>query len=356
MWAARRRTGPTTKASPRRPAAPPRPPTARSADPGFAGLQEPRRRSRGRGLRRGDRRAHARGAGGGRLRPRSPPRRSSACTATTRAACTEVAVASTTGHAVSQTMTDASVLALAASDEASGYAEATSWRAADIDPARGRAARRPRRPAARGEPGRSSRPTYRAVLEPYAVSELLFYFGFTSLGALALLEDRSYLSGPHRRAGLPRDLHALGRRPRPARATRSRSTSRASRSSACCSSRRASPATSSGTAAPRSGRETAGRRPGTLSPPPRRPSARSRSTSRWPAATRTRSRSSPSGSATASTSPASTTSGSSTRRKGIITGMTRDGTFRIEGGKVTTPLVNLRFTTSFPSSRPGSSA
>ena len=35
-------------------------------------------------------------------------------------------------------------------------------------------------------------------------------------------------------------------------------------------------------------------------------------------------------------------------REGIITGMTRDGTFRIEGGKVTKPLVNLRFTTSFP--------
>jgi predicted Zn-dependent protease len=28
--------------------------------------------------------------------------------------------------------------------------------------------------------------------------------------------------------------------------------------------------------------------------------------------------------------------------------MTRDGTFRIEGGRVTTPLVNLRFTFSFP--------
>jgi predicted Zn-dependent protease len=35
-------------------------------------------------------------------------------------------------------------------------------------------------------------------------------------------------------------------------------------------------------------------------------------------------------------------------REGIITGMTRDGTFRVEGGKVTTPVVNLRFTTSFP--------
>jgi predicted Zn-dependent protease len=28
--------------------------------------------------------------------------------------------------------------------------------------------------------------------------------------------------------------------------------------------------------------------------------------------------------------------------------MTRDGTFRIEGGRITKPLVNLRFTTSFP--------
>jgi predicted Zn-dependent protease len=35
-------------------------------------------------------------------------------------------------------------------------------------------------------------------------------------------------------------------------------------------------------------------------------------------------------------------------REGIITGMTRDGTFRIEDGQIGEPLVNLRFTTSFP--------
>ena len=35
-------------------------------------------------------------------------------------------------------------------------------------------------------------------------------------------------------------------------------------------------------------------------------------------------------------------------REGIITGMTRDGTFRIRGGKVAEPLVNLRFTVSVP--------
>jgi predicted Zn-dependent protease len=35
-------------------------------------------------------------------------------------------------------------------------------------------------------------------------------------------------------------------------------------------------------------------------------------------------------------------------REGIVTGMTRDGTFRIRGGKVADPLVNLRFTVKVP--------
>jgi len=35
-------------------------------------------------------------------------------------------------------------------------------------------------------------------------------------------------------------------------------------------------------------------------------------------------------------------------REGIVTGMTRDGTFRIRGGRVADPLVNLRFTVSVP--------
>jgi predicted Zn-dependent protease len=32
----------------------------------------------------------------------------------------------------------------------------------------------------------------------------------------------------------------------------------------------------------------------------------------------------------------------------VITGMTRDGTFRVRGGKIADPLVNLRFTVSVP--------
>ena len=35
-------------------------------------------------------------------------------------------------------------------------------------------------------------------------------------------------------------------------------------------------------------------------------------------------------------------------RRGVITGMTRDGTFRIRDGKVAEPLVNLRFTVAVP--------
>jgi PmbA protein len=35
-------------------------------------------------------------------------------------------------------------------------------------------------------------------------------------------------------------------------------------------------------------------------------------------------------------------------RDGIVTGMTRDGTFRIRDGKRAEPLVNLRFTVSVP--------
>ena len=50
-------------------------------------------------------------------------------------AVTELGIVSTKGHAARQTMTDASVLAIAATDEESGYAEATSWKASDLDPA-----------------------------------------------------------------------------------------------------------------------------------------------------------------------------------------------------------------------------
>ena len=105
-----------------------------------------------------------------------------------------VAVATSAGVEAEQTTTDASALALAATDAASGYAEQTAWRVADVDPAavaREAVEKAQRtRGAAEVEPG-----SYRAVLEPYALGELLQYFAFDAFSGLAVLEDRSFLSG-----------------------------------------------------------------------------------------------------------------------------------------------------------------
>ena len=259
---------------------------------------------------------------------------------------TEIAVASTTGLAVSQSTTDASVLALAASDDASGYAEATSWRAGDLDPAA--VAREAAEKASRTRGATQIEPqTFRAVLEPYAISELLFYFGFTSLNALALLEGRSYLSGrlgeklfdesftvaddgldpvnypkafdmegvPKQRVsmveeGVARDV-VWDRRTAKQAGDGHVSTGHALAPPAQAFgpipfnlSMAAGDAASVDELAERVGDGIYVTRLhylGVVDP-----------------------------------------------REGIITGMTRDGTFRIEDGKVTTPVVNLRFTTSFP--------
>jgi predicted Zn-dependent protease len=259
---------------------------------------------------------------------------------------TEVAVASTAGQAVSQAMTDASVLALAASDDASGYAEATSWRASDLDPAAvaREAAEKAKRTcgAAPVEPQ-----TFRAVLEPYAISELLFYFAFTSLNALALLEGRSYLSGrlgeklfdesftlwdegldsrnypksfdlegvPKQRVlivedGVARDV-VWDRRTAKQAADGHVSTGHALAPPAQAFGPIPFNLSMAGGDAPTTDELVARVEDGIY-------------------VTRLH------------------YLGIVDPREGIITGMTRDGTFRIEGGKVTTPVVNLRFTTSFP--------
>jgi len=107
---------------------------------------------------------------------------------------TELAVASSTGILVGQEMTDATALVVAADEERSGYAEQTAWRAGNVDPAsvaREAAAKAERTAgSAEIEPG-----AYGAVLEPYALAELIEYFAHDSFGALGLLEERSYLSG-----------------------------------------------------------------------------------------------------------------------------------------------------------------
>ena len=110
----------------------------------------------------------------------------------TSAVC-ELAVVSSTGLSVHQRMTDATALVVAADENGSGYAEETAWRASGIDPtavAREAAGKAQRTRGAAGiDPGE-----YRAVLEPYALAELLETFSHDSFGALGLLDKRSYFA------------------------------------------------------------------------------------------------------------------------------------------------------------------
>jgi len=261
----------------------------------------------------------------------------------TSALC-ESAIASTAGLRASQRMTDATCLALAAADGASGYAIRSSWRAGEIDPAAvGREA------ADKAERTRGAREIeagrYRAVLEPYALSDLLYYFSFDTLNGLALLEERSYFAG---RVGerafdpkltlvddaldegsLPRAFDFEGT-PKQRVALIEEGVIRG-------------PVWDRATAA-KAGRTSTG--------------------NALPAATRSFG-AVPTNLALARGEAESTDELAElvgdgiyvTRlhylnvvnpRDGVITGMTRDGTFRIRGGKVAEPLVNLRITVAVP--------
>jgi PmbA protein len=105
-----------------------------------------------------------------------------------------VAVATSAGFSGEHKTTDASALALAADETKSGYAEQTAWAAGEIDPAA--VAREAVEIAGRtGNAGDVPAGSYRAVLGPIALGELLQYFAFDAFSGLALLEDRSYLGG-----------------------------------------------------------------------------------------------------------------------------------------------------------------
>jgi PmbA protein len=107
---------------------------------------------------------------------------------------TQVAVASTKGIEVSQRMTDATTLVVAAGDGASGYGEQTTWSSDGFTPdAVGVEATQK---AAQTRGARALEPAvYRAVLEPYALADLVQAFSFDAFGAVGLLEERSYLAG-----------------------------------------------------------------------------------------------------------------------------------------------------------------
>jgi PmbA protein len=257
-----------------------------------------------------------------------------------------VAVATSEGFAAEQTTTDATALALAATDGASGYAEQTAWGVAAVDAAavaREAVEKAERtRGAAELEPG-----PYRAVLEPYAFGELLQYFSYDAFSGLALVEDRSFLSGRIGErafdakvsiiddaldpAGLPKQFDFEGV-PKQRVELVEDGVLRG-------------PVWDS-TSAQRAG--DAQRSTGHAGPPALR---------RWgplPFALSVRG-----GDAESADELVELVGdgiyvtrlhylGIVEPRRGVLTGMTRDGTFRIRDGKIAEPLVNLRFTVAVP--------
>ena len=258
----------------------------------------------------------------------------------------ELAVVSTTGLEVGQRMTDAVTLAVAADEGRSGYAEATSWRAGDIDAAG--VAREASEKAVQTRGAKEIEPgSYAAVLEPYAFAELLQYFGYDSFGALGMLEERGYLAGrigerifdekvsivddSLDRRGLPKAFDFEG------------------------SSKQRVELVSEGIAR---GvvwdRLTANRARDSVRTTGHAPPPDSADFGPLPYAL------SVAGGEAESIDELVAAIGDGlyiTRlhylgvvhpREGVITGMTRDGTFRIRDGKIAEPLVNLRFTVAFP--------
>ncbi|MFL5920220.1 MAG: TldD/PmbA family protein [Gaiellaceae bacterium] len=257
---------------------------------------------------------------------------------------TGFALASTTGLSASQEMTDVAVLALAAVDGASGYAEQTGWRAGDVEPAAAAAAAVEKAKLTRGavalEPG-----SYPAVLEPAAFAELLAYFSYDAFSAQGLLEERSYAFDKvgtkvfDERLSLADD--ALDPRGLP-KAFDFEGTPK--QRVELVEHGVLSGVVWDRPTAKRAGRESTGHAP---------PS----SLRHWGPLTFALS---VAGGEADSPAQLAETLGDGiyvTRlhylsivdpREGIVTGMTRDGTFRIRGGHVADPLVNLRFTVSVP--------
>jgi predicted Zn-dependent protease len=258
----------------------------------------------------------------------------------------ELAVASTAGVRARHRSTDATIMVLAAGDGASGYHERTSWQVGQLDPAAvaresvdlaGRT-----RGASELEPG-----VYRAVLEPFAVAELLEYFAWDTFNGLGLLEERSYLAGRLGQpvfdekvsiaddaldgAGLPKAFDFEGVPKRRVELI-DRGAARAVVWDRATAQRAGNETESTGHAPPAAERKW-GPAPTALSMAPGDVSSPDRLAELvgdgiW--VTRVH------------------YLGIVDPREGVLTGMTRDGTFRIRGGQVAEPLVNLRFTVSMP--------
>jgi len=261
-------------------------------------------------------------------------------------AVSDLAIASSTGLALDQHMTDAIALVLAADDKGSGYAERTAWRAGSIEPAlvtRTAVEKAERTKNAIGlEPG-----VYRAVLEPYAFAELLQYLSYDSFGALGLLEERSYFTGKLGQKifddkisiaddaldprGFPKAFDFEGT-PKQRVTLVERGVARGVVWDRVTAAQAENGATSTGHAPPLESRDW-GPLPYALSVAPGESSSvedLAQLVGDGLYVTRLH------------------YLGVVDPREGIVTGMTRDGTFRIRNGAIAGPLVNLRFTVAVP--------
>jgi PmbA protein len=261
-------------------------------------------------------------------------------------AVSELAIASSTGLSLHQRMTDATALVVAADQHGSGYAERTAWRAGGLDPnaVASEAVEKAKRTRDAGEiePG-----VYRAVLEPYAFADLLDYFSHDSFGALGVLDKRSYFTerlgeqvfdekisiaddalDPR---GLPKAFDFEGT-PKNRVALVENGVARSVVWDRATAAQAGNGAESTGHAPPAELRDW-GPLPSALSVLP--------------------------GNAESVDELAELVGdglyitrlhylGVVHPREGVITGMTRDGTFRIRDGKIAEPLVNLRFTVAVP--------
>jgi len=259
---------------------------------------------------------------------------------------TELVVRSSTGVDVSQRLTDATLLVLASAEGMSGYATRTASAVGGVDVAA--CAEEAAEKASRTSGAQEIEPgAYRAVLESYALSDLLSYFSYDSLGALGLLEERSYFAGrlgekafdekitlladPLNPSGLPKAFDFEGV-PRQRVPLVENGVLRGVVWDRRTAKRAGGDARSTGHAPP-IGLESYGPLPYALSL---------------------------AGGDAASLDELVATVGDGiyvTRlhylgivhpREGVITGMTRDGTFRIRDGKIAEPLYNLRFTVAVP--------
>ena len=106
----------------------------------------------------------------------------------------EIAIGNSLGIRAYTPATDASFITVAADDESSGYAE---WRGTDI--AQLNAARLAEIAARRCVDGRGAEPIepgeYTVVLEPLAVGDMLSMLAYMGMGAMAFQEGRSFMSG-----------------------------------------------------------------------------------------------------------------------------------------------------------------